>query len=89
MNLSISATKARQSFFKLIENTERPGASITITIDGQPKVVMMSLEDFEGWQETLEVIGDKHLMKGIKQALREIEKGKVISEAKVKKILHL
>ncbi|MEK7528518.1 MAG: type II toxin-antitoxin system Phd/YefM family antitoxin [Patescibacteria group bacterium] len=82
MNMAITATKARQNFFQLIEKADKPGASVTITIDGNPRVVMMPLEDFEGWQETLEIMSDKKLMKGIKEALTG---KKTYTEADIKK----
>lgn len=89
MNITLPATKVRQSFFTLIEKAERPGASVTITLGGEPKVVMMSLEDFEGWQETLEIMSDKCLMRGVRKSLRDVAKKKFYSEKDVKKKLHL
>lgn len=89
MTKTLPATKVRQQFFKLIEATEQPGSSITITVAGEPKVVMMSVEDFEGWQETLEIMSDEKLVKDIKKARKEAASGKLYSEAEVKKKLNL
>lgn len=86
MDSVITATKARQNFFKLVEKTDRPGASVVITMDGKPKVVMMSLEEFEGWQETLEIMADKKLLQAIKESLKD---KKTYSESVVKKKLGL
>lgn len=83
------ATEVRINFFKLIQATEQPGRSITVTVDGEPKVVMMSTVDFEGWQETLEIMSDKNLMNGIKKGLQDIQKGKIFTEEEVKKALKL
>lgn len=47
----------------------------------------MSFEDFEGWQETFEIMSDKKLMKGIKKALEDVKNGRLYSEEEVKKIL--
>lgn len=89
MNLTIPATKARKDFFKLIEDANQPGSSVTITVDGEAKVIMMPFEDYEGWIETLEIMSDENLVKGIKKGLKEIEKGNVISWEKAKKRLKL
>lgn len=89
MKTTIPATRVRSQFFKLIEATDQPGRSITITVDGEPKVVMMSVTDFEGWQETLEVVSDKMLMKGIQKGLQDVKNGKIHSAADVKKALKL
>ena len=89
MNPTLPATQVRQQFFRLLEKTETPGNTVTITIGGEPKVVMMAFEDFEGWQETLEIMSDKNLMLGIKKALKEAEKGEVYSVEEVKKKLKI
>lgn len=70
MKNTLPATKVRTQFFKILEETDHPGRYITITVDGEPKVVMMSAADFEGWQETLEIMADKELMRGIREGLK-------------------
>lgn len=86
MNTTLPATKARQQFFKVIAAAEQPGHAITLTVNGEPKIVMMSVEDFEGWQETLEIMSDKKLMEGIRQGLKG---KKTFTESAVKKKLGL
>lgn len=71
MKTTLPATKARQQFFQLIEAAEKPGQHFTITVGGEPKIIMMSYEDFEGWKETLEIMADSKLMKGIETARKE------------------
>ena len=89
MTTTLPATKARQKFFKLLEEAEQPGAKITITVKGIPKVVMMPAEEFEEWQETLDIMSDQKLLKGIKKGLENIKKGKTYSSKEVKKRLGL
>lgn len=82
MKTAITATKARQNFFKLLDQVDSPGSSVTITMGGEPRVVMMPIEDFEGWQETLEIMSDKKLLQSIKKALHE---KKTYTEEEMKK----
>lgn len=89
MKTTLPATKARQQFFKLIEAADQPGRIITITVDGEPKTIMMSIADYESLQETLDIISDKALMKNIKCALEDVKKGKFYSEQEAKKRLGL
>lgn len=89
MKTAITATKARQNFFKLLDQVDSPGSSVTITMDGEPRVVMMPIDDFEGWQETLEIISDKKLLKSLKKAREDVKSGRVYSEEEVKKRLKL
>lgn len=87
MKNMITATYARANFFKVIEAAKRPGKSITVTVEGEPEVIIMSVEDFEGWQETLEIMEDKKLSDSIEKEVRDIEKGKgkFYTEEEIKK----
>ena len=78
MNKSMTATEARKNFYAVIKTAERPGVSITITHDGIPKIVVMSFEEFEGWQETLEIMADPDptLERDILEGIKELKSGK-------------
>ena len=69
----MTATEARKNFFTMLQEIETPGVSIVITHEGYPKGVLMSVEDFEGWMETLEIMSDPELMKDIREAMDETE----------------
>lgn len=69
----MTATEARKKFFDVIDAADHPGVSVVITHEGLPKVVVMSFDEFEGWQETLEIMSDTELMKDIREALQETE----------------
>lgn len=71
MSMNMTATEARQNFFRLLETAVRPGMAVTITHDGHPKVVVMSADEFEGWQETLEIMADRALLSSIRAGMRE------------------
>lgn len=68
---TVSATDARSHLFDLIEQAGRPGSFIAIKHRDLPDVVLMSIDEFEGWQETLEIMSDTALMKDIRAAMRE------------------
>ena len=46
-----------------------------ITKEGEVKAVLLSNDEWESWQETLEIMSDKNLMKGIQEGLRDIQQG--------------
>lgn len=89
MTIVLPATKVRQQFFKLLALVEQPGSAVTITVGGEPKVVMMPVEDFEGFLETLEISSDKKLFHRLKKAIKGWKKEKLLSEEEIKKILKL
>lgn len=85
----LTATEARKNFFKMIEEIVKKQNRVTITIDGKPKVVVMSYEEFEGWQETVEILSDEEMVKGIKEGLDDIKHGRTISFEELKKQYNL
>ena len=89
MNLTIPATKARKDFFKLIEKANKPGSSVTVTVDGEAKVVIIPAEDYEGFFETLEIMSDSKMVKDIAEGLAEIRGGKTIKVDELKKRLKI
>ena len=74
----MTATEARKKFYAVIDAAEHPGVSVVITHDGLPKVVVMSFEEFEGWQETMEILSDldASLDKDIRDGIKEMKSGK-------------
>lgn len=85
---SVTATKARQNFFEIIKDTH-DGKTYTITINGDPKIVMMSAEEFEGWQETLEIMSDPELAKSIKASLKSTKKEKTYTQEEVENMFNI
>jgi prevent-host-death family protein len=71
MTKNMTATEARQNFFGLLATAQTPGMAVTITHEGHPTVIVMSFEEFEGWQETLEIMSDASLMKDIRDGMRD------------------
>ena len=53
---TLSITSARKNIFELAEKVQKPGIHFTLTENGCPKVVMMSADEFDSWQETMEVL---------------------------------
>ena len=68
----------------MAEKVQKPSTHYILTEKGKPKVAFMSAEEFESWQETLEVIRDfPGLEKDIKKAEREYRRGNYSALEKV------
>ena len=77
---TIPITEGRKKIFKISDEVQKPGQYYTLTEKGRPKVVIMSAEEFESWQETLEVMKEfPNLDKDIKRAEEEYKKGDYIT----------
>lgn len=73
---TLSISDARKKIFKISDEAQR-GNYYTLTEKGRPKVVIMSAEEFESWQETLEVMHEfPHLKKDMKEARRDYTSGR-------------
>lgn len=81
---TIPISEARGKIFKIAENVQKPATHYTLTEKGRPKVVVMSANEFESWQETLEVIRDfPNLEKDIKKAEKEYRRRNYLTLEKI------
>lgn len=72
----MSISQARKNIFDIAERVQTPGTAFTLTENGKPKAVIMSVEQFESWVETLEVMKDfPDLKKDIAEAERDFKNG--------------
>lgn len=73
---TIPITEARKNIFAIAAEVQKPGVHYVLTEKGRPKAVLMSAEEFESWQETLEVMEQfPNLKKDIEEADRDIKSG--------------
>lgn len=75
MTKNISLKQLRPKLPKVISEIDSKMDRFIITKRGKPVALMMSIEDYEGLIETLDILSDKKLMKRIKAAESDIEKG--------------
>lgn len=74
-----SATEVRKDFFDILDQVENSGIPYTITKGGKPVVVMMSAEEYESWEETLDIMSDPEAVKGIEEGLDDLKHGRTYS----------
>lgn len=73
---TVPITEARKKIFELAQEVQKPGIYYTFTEKGRPKAVLMSAEEFESWQETMEVMREfPALDKDIKEVDRAVKTG--------------
>ena len=89
MTRTLSITKAREELTTLVKNARKKLDEYIITVNGTPAAILMSVEEYESWKETNEILADPGLMKAIKQGEKEIAEGKGIPWEKVKKDLKI
>jgi len=73
---TIPISEARKNIFKIANDVQEPGNYYTFTENGRPKAVILSAEEFESWQETIDVSQEMpDLSKDIKKFEKEHTKG--------------
>ncbi|HVA61480.1 MAG TPA: type II toxin-antitoxin system Phd/YefM family antitoxin [Mycobacteriales bacterium] len=72
-HLPLADVKNRLS--EVVERLEREHGRVVITKHGKPAAVVLSVEDLESLEETLEILSDPRLMRRIRKADAEIEAG--------------
>lgn len=86
---TLGLSEARRQLSKLVDEIAEKQEHIVITKQGRPKAVVMSSDEFESWQETLEIMADPEAMASIKRGLRDIKAGRVTPYDEVRKRLRL
>lgn len=79
----LPVTLARKTLLDLIEKVDHTLTRYVITKKGEPKALLMSYEEFEGWLETLDILTDPEWVKALSRAKREAKKGQFLSFEKV------
>jgi antitoxin YefM len=75
--LPLAAIKARLS--EIVDRVESRHERVTLTRNGRPAAVLISPDDLEALEDTLEILSDPAAMKEIEAARREIARGEVVS----------
>ncbi len=72
--LPLSEVKTRLS--ELIDVVERRDEEITITRNGRAIAVIVSKDEYDGWNETVEILRDSEFMKEIRDGIRALRRTK-------------
>jgi prevent-host-death family protein len=62
---------------EVVDRIEREHGRVVITKHGRPAAVVLSIEDLERLEETLDILSDKPLMRRLRKAQAEIDAGDV------------
>jgi len=84
---TISITEGRKKLFKIVKEIQKPDTYYEFTIEGEPRVILMSKDEFDSIMETMEIMSDPRIMKDIEKAEEEYKKGEYVSWDEVKKEL--
>ncbi len=75
---TIAFSEAKTHLARLLTEVEHLGERVTITRSGRPAGVLISVDEYEGMLETLEILADPELREAIQSSLAEISQGDVV-----------
>jgi antitoxin YefM len=77
VTLPLAEIKKRLS--EIVEGVQQRHDRVVLTRNGRPAAVIMSPEDLEALEETLDILSNPAAMREIHRAEREVEAGKVVT----------
>lgn len=79
----INASKARASFLDIIKKAHRGSNKYIVTTNGEAQAVIMGVDEYESWLETVNILKDASWVKALKEAEEDVRKGRIVSFEKV------
>ncbi|MGH9165451.1 MAG: type II toxin-antitoxin system Phd/YefM family antitoxin [Acidimicrobiales bacterium] len=77
VTLPLSEIKKRLS--EIVDGVEQRHDRVVLTRNGRPAAVILSPEDLESIEETLEILSDPTAMREIRKAERDIDAGRAVT----------
>jgi len=75
----LTVTEAKRTFCELVRETDETFDRVIITRDGHPAAVLLAYDDYDGMQETIEIMSDPALVKAIREGEQDIRAGRTAS----------
>jgi antitoxin YefM len=85
----VSMADARANLRELLDNVKNTHARYRITRNGEADAVLISVDDLEALEETLEILSDPDEVAAIREGLSDVEAGNVFTVAQVRRELGL
>ena len=72
----IPVTEAKNRLQDLVRDLQTKDDIVAITKNGVPAAVLLSVEKFEGFLETIDILSDERAMTSLRRSLREARAGR-------------
>lgn len=82
--LPLATVKAR--FSELVDRVARQHDRVLVTRNGAPAAVLVSPDDLEGLEETLEILSDEGALTEIREGLTAAERGDVYTLEEIERL---
>ena len=76
---SVTLSEAKTHLARLLAEVTEMGETFVITRSGRPAGVLVSIDEYEGLLETLEILADPELSAAVRLGLEEAAQGETVS----------
>ena len=76
----LSVSQVKNNLSDLIRQMKHKQEIVAITRDGVPSAVLLSMDQFEGVMETIEILSDQKSMRALRRSLKQAEKDQWVSQ---------
>jgi prevent-host-death family protein len=76
MSETIPFTEAKAHLSELVDRTSREHERFVVTRNGRPAAVLLSPDDLESLEETVDILQDRALLDSIRKSRQEAAEGK-------------
>lgn len=84
MSNPVSISNARANLPELVSKVSENLDRVVITVNGQPKAVLLSAEELESLEETAEVLAIPKIKEDIKKSQKQFANGEFVPLSKLK-----
>ena len=71
------STEVRTKLKKLLDEVDETKTRVIITKKGRAKAAIVSIDELEGWDETLDILANKEEVRAIRSGLADIAAGRI------------
>ena len=77
MARTVPFTEARATLSDLLDSVQGQQEHVVITRKGKPVAVVMSVDEWESWEETVEVLSDDEALAALKRSEADVQARRV------------
>jgi len=85
----IPFTEARARLTEVLDEVETRHEHVVITRNGRPAAVVISTEEWEALEETLEILQEDETLAALRESEQDVKAGRLFSLAEVRRDLGL
>ncbi len=78
MTETVPFTEAKAHLSELVERVRAEHERVVLTRNGRPVAILISPDDLEGLEETIQILQDRELMESIRRSRKEADEGKLL-----------